>query len=64
KRYNTLQTTEPESSVFTAKPNDETPVIINIDPFLLNKGKGKEVFTSEINSVSTSDHIVLYLPNT
>ena len=53
KRQNTLQTTEPESSVSNNNNSVETPVIIDVDPFPLDKGKGKEVLTSETSSVIT-----------
>ena len=53
KRQNTLQTTEPESSVSNNNNNIETPVIIDVDPLPLDKGKGKEVLTSEISPVVT-----------
>ncbi|CAG8689524.1 12941_t:CDS:1, partial [Funneliformis mosseae] len=53
KRQNTLQTTEPESSVFTNNNNKETPVIMDVDPLSLNKEKGKEVLTDKITLVFT-----------
>ncbi|CAG8733043.1 13420_t:CDS:1, partial [Funneliformis mosseae] len=55
KRQNTLQITEPESNVFTNNNNKETLVIMNVNPFSLNKGKGKEVLTGEITLVITSN---------
>ena len=53
KRQNTLQTTEPESSVSTNNNNKETPVIMDVDPLPLDKEKGKEVLTSETTPVVT-----------
>ncbi|CAG8603533.1 8454_t:CDS:2, partial [Funneliformis mosseae] len=40
KKQNTLQTVEPESSMSTNN-NNETP-LIDVDPSLLDKEKGKE----------------------
>ncbi|CAG8584176.1 12511_t:CDS:1, partial [Funneliformis mosseae] len=42
KRQNILQTTEPKSSISTNNNNKETPVIIDINPLSLDKGKAKK----------------------
>ncbi|CAG8715428.1 16203_t:CDS:1, partial [Funneliformis mosseae] len=54
KKQNTLQTVEPESSISTNINNDETP-LMDVNPFLLNKGKGKEVLKSETTLVVTTE---------
>ncbi|CAG8710584.1 5123_t:CDS:1, partial [Funneliformis mosseae] len=59
KRQNTLQTTEPESSVFTNNNNKETPVIMGVDPLSLDKRKGKEVSISKITLIITSDQALI-----
>jgi len=53
KRQNTLQTTEPESSVSNKNNNIETSAIMDVDPLPLDKGKGREVLTSETTLVIT-----------
>ncbi|CAG8603984.1 5223_t:CDS:2 [Funneliformis mosseae] len=55
KRQNTLQTNEPESSVSINNNNKETPVIMDVNPLLLDKEKGKKVSTGETTLVVTPE---------
>ncbi|CAG8667645.1 6710_t:CDS:2, partial [Funneliformis mosseae] len=52
-------TTEPESSVSTNNNNKETPVIMDVDPLSLDKGKGKEVLTDDTSIVITSEKVLI-----
>ncbi|CAG8705521.1 11700_t:CDS:2, partial [Funneliformis mosseae] len=60
KKQNTLQTTEPDSSVFTINNNKETPVIMDVDPLLLDKEKGKEVLTGKIQLSQSTTCLLLF----
>ncbi|CAG8629825.1 4981_t:CDS:1 [Funneliformis mosseae] len=62
KKQNTLQTVEPKSSISTSNNNDKT-LLMDVDPYSLDKGKGKEALQDEPTSVITTEQSEMNVNN-